>query len=279
MNFISRANFCTQSIISLQLIFVSISIIALSSVTNTGYANEADKSKSVPYTFVIVHGATGGGWDWKTIANGLITQGHTVYRPTLSGLGDRAHLASEEIKLTTHITDVANLIEFEQLNDVILLGHSYGGMVITGVANRMPERIKHLTFLDAAVPGDGMTALEVWGTKLADLNVREGLVYFPWLDDSKPLPRDMPHPLNTLTEAVAFNKPEAKKINASYVAFVPEGVSREQRADDPSWHRAEARGWTIRTFDGDHVVYRVKPDEFVEMLLQTTADRNRPISN
>ncbi len=260
-------------------ILTSMSVIALSSATNTGYATEADKPNNGSHTFVIVHGATGGGWDWKTVANSLAARGHTVYRPTLSGLGEKMHLASEEINLTTHITDIVNIIEFEQLDDVILLGHSYGGMVITGVANRMPERIRHLTFLDAAVPDDGMSALEVWGTELAALNVREGLVYFPWLVDTKSLPRDVPHPLNTLTEAVTFNSTEAKKINASYVAFVPEGVSRKQRAEDPSWHRAEARGWTIRTFDGDHVVYREKPDEFVDMLLQTILDRNRPILN
>ncbi len=271
---LSQTKIFTRQILSLHRIVAIIIIIVQSAAANIGHANESDTTANGPQTFVIVHGATGGGWDWKTVANGLIAQGHTVYRPTLSGLGERTHLASDSINLTTHITDIVNLVEFEQLDNVILLGHSYGGMVISGVANRVPERVKHLTFLDAAVPDDGMTALEVWGTKLADLDAREGLVYFPWLDDTKPLPRDVPHPINTLTEAVAFNNPNAKKINASYVAFIPEGVSREQRADDPSWHRAQARGWTIRTFDGDHVVYRIKPDAFVEMLLQTLSDRN-----
>lgn len=248
-------------------------IATLFTQLSVAYANE----KQAQYTFVIVHGATGGGWDWKNVANLLDDQGHTVYRPTLTGLGEKTHLANDSVNLTTHITDVSNLILFEDLNDVVLVGHSYGGMVISGVANRLPERIKHLTFLDAAVPDDGMAALDVWGTKLGDLNVIDGLVHFPWLKDTKTLPRDVPHPINTLTEAVSFNHPKALQINTSYVAFVPPGVSREERMKDPSWLRAEARGWTIRTYDGDHVIYRVEPKKFTGMLLQTLNDRNRAL--
>jgi len=277
MTLLTHMTVLTRSILVSSFVVFSLFGITLFGTNSSSHASDSHDKGA--HTFVIVHGATGGGWDWKNVANGLIKQGHTVYRPTLSGLGEKTHLASDSINLTTHISDIVNLIEFEQLDNVMLLGHSYGGMVITGVANRIPERIKHLTFLDASVPDDGMAALDVWGTKLADLDVRDGLVYFSWLEDTKAFPRDVPHPVNTLTEAVEFNKPAAKAINASFVAFVPEGVSREQRADDPSWHRAEARGWTIRTFDGDHVIYRVKPDEFVEMLLETTLDRNRAISN
>ena len=189
------------------------------------------------------------------------------------------HLASEQVTLSTHIMDVANLILFEDLNDVILVGHSYGGMVITGVANQMPDRVQHLTFLDAAVPDDGMTALEVWGTKFSDLNVVDGLVFFPWLTEqnsrlNEAFPRDVPHPVNTLTEPVEFSHADAININASYVAFIPDGTSIDERKEDPSWHRAEARGWTVRTFEGDHVIYRIRPKEFVEMLVQTPLDRN-----
>lgn len=239
----------------------------------TGSALASEEKPS--YTFVIVHGATGGGWDWKTVANLLIEKGHTVYRPTLTGLGEKMHLANEGVTLDTHITDISNLILFEQLNNVVLLGHSYGGMVITGVANRVPDRISHLTFLDAAVPSHGMTALDVWETKLSDLNVVNGLVQFPWLDSQQDFPRDVAHPVNTLTEATNFDNASALNINASYVAFVPDGMTKEQRMQDPSWGRAVERGWSIRTFSGDHVVYRVKPKEFVEMLLQTPLDRNQ----
>jgi hypothetical protein len=84
----------------------------------------------------------------------------------------------------------------------------------------------------------------------------------------------VPHPINTLTEPVEFNNPAALKLNASYVAFLPQGISRDERSKDPSWQTAKSRGWSIRTFVGDHVVYRVRPKEFVSMLLKTVADRN-----
>jgi pimeloyl-ACP methyl ester carboxylesterase len=241
------------------------------------FCNVSTAQDSTPKTFVIVHGATGGGWDWKTVANLLQDQGHLVYRPTLSGLGARNHLAKLDINLTTHINDVVNLIEFEQLNDVVLVGHSYGGMVITGVMNQIPERLSHATFLDAGVPKDGANAINTWGTVFADLNIIDGLVYFPWLDADADadVPKDVPHPYKTLTEPVSFNNPQAQKINTSYVAFVPEGMSKTERAKDPSWARAEKRGWTMRTFAGDHTVYRVKPVEFVEMLMLTTKDQNQ----
>lgn len=238
-----------------------------------GFAKAAD-TQSQNHTFVIVHGATGGGWDWKNVAHLLQQQGHHVYRPTLSGLGARHHLAKFDIDLSTHINDVVNLIKFEELQNVVLVGHSYGGMVITGVMNQIPERLSHVTFLDAGVPDDGATALDTWGTQFADLKIKDGLVYFSWLDEKAAVPKDVPHPYKTLTEAVSFDHSLAKALNVSYVAFVPEGMTKKQRAQDPSWRRAENRGWTIRTFAGDHTVYRVKPQSFVDMLLSTITDQN-----
>jgi pimeloyl-ACP methyl ester carboxylesterase len=109
-------------------------------------------------TVVIVHGAWGGGWDWRGVEQVLRQRGASVYRPTLTGLGERCHLASPDIDLTTHVTDIVNVIEWEELEDVILLGHSYGGMVITGVADRVPDRIRRLVYLDAFLPFDGECA-------------------------------------------------------------------------------------------------------------------------
>src|SRR6056297_1891966 len=110
-------------------------------------------------TVVIVHGAWGGGWDWKEAAGELESLGYRVYRPTLTGLGERRHLLSPDIDLTTHITDVVNVLRFEQLEDVILVGHSYGGMVITGVAEEVPERLEQLVYFDAFLPFDGECVL------------------------------------------------------------------------------------------------------------------------
>jgi len=105
--------------------------------------------------FVLVHGAWNGGWCWNRVRPLLEQQGHRVFTPTLTGLGERAHLREPVPKLETHILDVLGLLESEELNDVTLVGHSWGGMVVTAVADRAKKRIKRLVYLDAAVPNDG----------------------------------------------------------------------------------------------------------------------------
>ena len=138
--------------------FVLAAAVGLSSATSVRAAETSEK-----YTYVIVHGATAGGWEWKRTAKFLTDDGHTAYRVTLTGLGERKHLSSSEINLETHVNDVVNLILFEDLHDVVLTGHSYGGMVITGVMDRVPDRIRHVVFLDAAVPDDGMSLYDLFG--------------------------------------------------------------------------------------------------------------------
>lgn len=110
-------------------------------------------------TFVLVHGAFVGGWGWRWVAPYLRAAGHTVHAPTLSGHGDRVHLASPAIDLDTHITDVLNVLHYEDLTDVVLVGWSYGGMIVAGAADRAPERIGHLIYLDSDVPRDGDTSV------------------------------------------------------------------------------------------------------------------------
>lgn len=105
--------------------------------------------------FVLVHGAWHGGWCWKKIKTLLNKQGYEVFTPTLTGLGERSHLLSPDINLDTHIQDIVNMLEYEDLNQVVLVGHSYAGMVITGVADRLPSRISHLLYLDAFMPDNG----------------------------------------------------------------------------------------------------------------------------
>ncbi len=108
-------------------------------------------------TFVLVHGAWHGGWCYRDTANALRAAGHQVFTPTHSGVGERAHQSAENITLETHVRDVCGCIEAEELDDVILCGHSYGGMVITGVADRLPQRIRSLVYLDAFVPEHGQS--------------------------------------------------------------------------------------------------------------------------
>ena len=112
-------------------------------------------------TFVIVHGAWSAAWAWKKMRPLMRAGGHEFVTPTLTGLGERVHLASPQVTLDTHIADVLGVLEIEDLRDVVLLGHSYGGMVATGVADRARERIRQLVYLDAFVPRDGQCAFDM----------------------------------------------------------------------------------------------------------------------
>ena len=111
-------------------------------------------------TFVLVHPAWFGGWCWKKVSPLLHARGHAVHTP-LTGLGERVHLARPEVGLDTHVDDVVNLLTYEDLHDVVLVGTSSGGVVITGVVDRVPERIGHLVYLDAFVPEDGQSMLDI----------------------------------------------------------------------------------------------------------------------
>jgi pimeloyl-ACP methyl ester carboxylesterase len=124
-------------------------------------------------TFVLVHGAWYGGWLWKRVRPLLAAGGHDVLTPTLTGLGERSHLARPDVGLETHISDVLNVLQWEELSDVVLCGHSYGGMVISGVADRVPERILSLVYVDAFVPRDGQSIMDQMSPE-ASQGVREG---------------------------------------------------------------------------------------------------------
>ncbi len=139
-------------------------------------------------TYVLVHGGGHGGWCYQPLARILRSRGQEVYTPTLTGLGEREHLLSPAVDLDMHITDVVKVLEFEGLEDVILVGHSYGGMVITGVADRACDRVGHRVYLDAATPENGQSLLDVAGPIIEaarpDGRVVDGveLVLFPGKD-------------------------------------------------------------------------------------------------
>jgi pimeloyl-ACP methyl ester carboxylesterase len=118
-------------------------------------------------TFVLVHGGGHGGWCYQPLARRLRAAGHEVYAPSLTGLADRAHLLSKDVGLDTHITDIVRLLEFEDLTDAIVVGHSYGGMVITGVADRATQRVGHRVYLDAAYPKNGQSLYDHAGPTIA----------------------------------------------------------------------------------------------------------------
>ncbi len=232
-------------------------------------------------TFVLVHGATAGGWEWKRTGQFLTDDGHQVYRATLTGLGERMHLNSTNVTLQTHIDDVVNLILFEDLHEVVLTGHSYGGMVITGVMDRVPERIKYVVFLDAAVPEDGMSLWDLFGSKgpVDPKRFADGFMQVPWVKEGAKPPHNVKQSIQCFNQPVSYKNPAAKALNVTYVAFVPKDKSAEERAKtDKSWQRAAARGWTIRTFTGGHVAQQEDPRGVATLIVESVSDRNKPVS-
>ena len=229
------------------------------------------------FTIVMVHGATAGGWEWKSTARFLQADGHDVHRVTLTGLGERRHLATAAVDLDTHVNDVVNTILFEDLHDVVLTGHSYGGMVITGVMNRIPERIRHVVFLDAAVPQGNQSMFDLVGGTPPGSKVVDGLVQFPWFNADATPPTGVAHPVGTFRQRVTFDNADAFKLPVTYVAFVPADQDPVKRAEtDKGWQRADARGWTIRTFPGSHVAMMEDPRGVASLIEDAVNDTNRP---
>ena len=135
-------------------------------------------------TFVLVHGAWGGSYGFKYVRGPLREAGHEVFTPSLTGIGERVHLASPQVDLTTHVTDVVNTILYEDLTDIVLLGYSYGGVVVTGALEHIGDRVRHLVYLDAFVPGDGETVASLGGaTAGSGLAAGARIVFDPWGED------------------------------------------------------------------------------------------------
>ena len=216
-------------------------------------------------TYVLVHGAWGGGWAWRDVADRLRARGHEAYRPTLTGLGERRHLVSLDVGLATHIEDVVNVLVFEQLRNVVLVGHSYGGMVISGVADRVPERIAHRVYIDAFVPEDGESIAgedgpDEWLRKMTG----DGLVVPPWVGPDQEPPHDVPHPLRSFTDRLRLESEAAKRIPTTYILTMGPGA----QTDDFSAHaaRARARGWAVEVLEADHNPQWSKPAELTDLL-------------
>ena len=233
-------------------------------------------------TYVLVHGGHHGGWCYKKVARLLRNAGHEVYSPTLTGLGERRHLLSADVDLDMHITDVVGVLTVEDLRDVVLVGHSYGGMVITGVADRVPDRIKELVYLDAAHPRNGESLADVAVQIMAICKqwVREveGVELVTWPDTLQPeffgvtdpldiawmRPRLQQHPWKCYTN-------ELRLQNEAVVRSLPRTdincTSRLREFDDR--RKAELlqanRAWDI---DTGHDVMITEPEKLTQMLLR-----------
>ena len=220
-------------------------------------------------TYVIVHGAWGGGWDWRTVSELLTGRGHVVFRPTLTGLGERAHLASPEIGLSTHITDVVNVLLYENLRDVTLVGHSYGGMVVTGVADRVPDRISHLAYVDAFVPEHGEALISLLPPERAaqfKSSTQAGFIVPAWVKPGSMPPGDVPQPARTFSEPIALTNSLRERIPTSYILTVDRGADTD--AFDPFAARARSKGWKTDRLTADHNAQRSAPQELCSLLEQ-----------
>jgi pimeloyl-ACP methyl ester carboxylesterase len=236
--------------------------------TNHPSASSPPAATGEQSTYVVLHGAWGGGWDWKHVADLLTADGNTVYRPTLTGLGEHSNLASTNIDLDTHIQDIVNVILWENLHDVVLVGHSYGGMVITGVADRVPDRIKRVVYLDALLPENGECVNDIISPKLKQ-PVIDGFSIPSWLQGNPPPPHDVPQSAKTFSESITLtNQTIAQKLPATYILTVDKGAPPEQDDFHRFYERARARGWTSHIMEGDHNVQRSHPHGLVKLLEQ-----------
>jgi pimeloyl-ACP methyl ester carboxylesterase len=207
----------------------------------------------------------------------LQADGHTVYRPTLTGQGERVHLANPDINLETHINDIVNVILFEDLHDIILMGHSYGGMVVTGVADRVPDRIKAVVYVDAFLPNDGESLNAITGRARPTTSGFLNPGGWPPPPGKLP-PYTVPHPAKTLSQPISLKNPAAKSIPTTYILTVDKGRQPEQDTFFKSYQRAKDRGCTTWIMEGDHVVNVTHPVELVKLLEQAPAAA-RPARN
>lgn len=227
------------------------------------------------YTYVLVHGAWHGSWCWRHVTPLLTAGGHKVLTPTLTGLGDRAHLLRPEISLATHVADVATAIETEELADVILVGHSYAGMVITGAAERCADRIKRLVYLDALVPVHGQSGFDLNseqfretleadarehgdGYKVTALTPQALGITDP-TDAEWVAARLVPHPIGTFRDPVEA-RDRVPSIASTFIFCTRFGFSDTAA-------RCRANGWPVLEIDSGHDAMITNPQELAELLL------------
>lgn len=239
--------------------------------------------------FVLVHGAWHGGWCWRRVARRLTAAGCTVFAPTLTGLGERAHLLSPSVGLDTFIADVLAMLESEELGDVVLVGHSFAGAVISGVADRAPERLTRLIYLDGLIVGNGespfdqMTPDVVAARREAARQSSGGLTIpvpapeaFGVADpaDQAWLSRRLtPHPLKAYEDRLMLRREIGAGLPKCYITctdpYYPALASSRARV-------TPAGGWDMREIKSGHDVMVTAPGEIAELLLEVAAGAAAP---
>jgi pimeloyl-ACP methyl ester carboxylesterase len=240
-------------------------------------------------TFVLVHGDFAGAWVWKKVVPLLRAAGHDVFATTLTGLGDRVHLASPAIDLDFHVTDVVNVLEYEDLRDITLVGHSSGGMVITGVAERVPERLAQVVYLDAVVPEDGKSNMDLaWTDEAIGSEYRAGAaagtpgfqIVSPGVEEfirgQTKDPADAewlfskfaPHPFAVASQPIKLGNPAAAALPRAFV-LCTEG--KGTAAEDPFVRMVEGfrsdPGWRVVEVADNHLAPVNAPQATAEALL------------
>jgi pimeloyl-ACP methyl ester carboxylesterase len=259
-------------------------LVAIAGLASGGAATSARPAELAPgKTFVLAHGSWHGGWCWARIADRLRGQGHHVFTPSYTGMGDRAHLLSKDITLETFIQDISQVLVTEELSEVILVGHSFGGVPISGVADRMPEKIRHLVYLDAVVLESGKSAFSVYPPeeaeeRIAAANRANGGLAVPIPKSLPPswgftagsadydwvMRRITPTPLRAYTTTLKLHAPIGNGRPKTYIHCAqPDTVLDDSRALVKS-----LRGWNWIDFPGPHDGMITRPDAVAKLLLQ-----------
>ncbi len=232
-------------------------------------------------SIVLVHGAWGGSYGFRHVRPLLAAEGHDVFTPSLTGIGERSHLTGPHVDLSLHIKDVANTVFYEDLDDIVLLGFSYGGMVVTGALDHFGDKVRHIVYLDALLPSDGQSAAMVIGAG-GDAMVAaaiDGLV--------PPIPRDLGspeatawsdarralQPVGTLIEPVSLSKPiDDWDFTRTYVKAT---ADPNESADSMFWqaarHAQASPRWDYHEIATNHMVPFTHPRELAEIILEIAA--------
>lgn len=221
-------------------------------------------------TFVICHGAYDGGWSWQSVRRHLQRLGHEAYTPTLTGLGERVHLARPDVDLETHIRDIVHVVEYEDLRDVILVGHSYGGVVVTGAAEHIAERVRRIVYVDGFVPRDGEAVVDLYDPELVAFTeeyvhaVGEGW-RIPPADDADR--RIAAQPWATYTQPIRLRDPRAAVLPRTYISCTQRGDAPQYAPAAAAAARARSEGWQLIELASGHNPNETIPDRLAELLV------------
>ena len=243
-------------------------VLATASLTSA-VVSGAGETAGAQATFVVAHGAWSAGWGWKKMHPLMTARGHRLLTPSYTGLGERAHLANAQIDLDTHVTDIVNVLVYEDLRDVVLIGHSYGGMVSTGVADLARDRLSRLIYIDAFVPDNGQSLFDLTGQNVEQ---SRAAALDGWRVAPNPLPPDtpdedlpwiaarrMPHPIKTFEQSLRLTNGPLT-LPRHYVICTKNETFR------PYFNKAKAAGWPVYELASSHNPHITVPGQLANLL-------------